>query len=138
MLPPRLAVDGGLTKVQGTSGGREMPVEGTDTELRSSRSVTDTDSSAGLKDQTQPDVKSLKAARPVRGRYRKLQTLKTLTAVRSCVPRWARRSRRLHSSGPVRCRNTGARCATALWETETETSRKQRHVLVLGSASAQT
>lgn len=59
MVPLRLAVDGGLTKVQGTRGGGEMPVEGTDKELRSSRSVTDTDSSPGLKDQTQPGVKSV-------------------------------------------------------------------------------
>lgn len=62
MVPPRLAVDGGLTKVQGSRGGGELPVEGTDTELRSSRSVTDTDSSPGLKEQTQPGVKSLNAA----------------------------------------------------------------------------
>lgn len=39
-----------LVGPQGTRGGGELPVEGTDTELRSSRSVTDTDSSPGLED----------------------------------------------------------------------------------------
>jgi len=47
-VPPRLVVEEGLTKPQGTRRGRELPVEGTETELRSSRSVTDTDSSPGL------------------------------------------------------------------------------------------
>lgn len=51
MVPPRLALDGGLTRPQGSRGGGELPVEGTDTELRSRRSVTDTESSAGLKNQ---------------------------------------------------------------------------------------
>lgn len=51
MVPPRLALDGGLTRPQGTRGGGGLPVEGTDTELRSSRSVTNTESSAGLKNQ---------------------------------------------------------------------------------------
>lgn len=46
--PPRLVAKGGLAGPQGTNGGGELPVEGTDTELRSSRSVTDTDSSPGL------------------------------------------------------------------------------------------
>lgn len=46
--PPRLVAEDGLAGPQGTSGGGELPVEGTDTELRSSRSVTDTDSSPGL------------------------------------------------------------------------------------------
>lgn len=45
--PPRLVAEGGLAEPQGTRGGGELPVEGTDTELRSSRSVTDTDSSPG-------------------------------------------------------------------------------------------
>lgn len=48
--PPMLVAEGGLAGPQGTRGGGELPVEGTDTELRSSRSVTDTDSSPGLKD----------------------------------------------------------------------------------------
>lgn len=47
--PPRLLDEGGLARLQGTRGGGELPVEGTDTELRSSRSVTDTDSSPGLR-----------------------------------------------------------------------------------------
>ncbi len=46
--PMRLVAEGGLAGLQGTRGGGELPVEGTDTELRSSRSVTDTDSSPGL------------------------------------------------------------------------------------------
>lgn len=46
--PPRLVAEGELAGAQGTKGGGELPVEGTDTELRSSRSVTDTDSSPGL------------------------------------------------------------------------------------------
>lgn len=46
--PPRLAAEGGLLKLHGTSGGGELPAEGTDTELRSNRSVTDPDSSPGL------------------------------------------------------------------------------------------
>ncbi len=46
--PMRLVAEGGLAGPQGTRGGGELPVEGTDTELRSSRSVTDTDSSPGL------------------------------------------------------------------------------------------
>lgn len=47
--PLRLADEGGLARPQGTKGGGELPVEGSnDTELRSSRSVTDTDSSPGL------------------------------------------------------------------------------------------
>lgn len=46
--PPRLAVKGRLGGLQGTMGGRELPVEDTDTVLKSKRSVTDTDSSAGL------------------------------------------------------------------------------------------
>lgn len=45
---PRLVAEDGLDWLQGTRGGGELPVEGTDTELRSSRSVTDTDSSPGL------------------------------------------------------------------------------------------
>ena len=46
--PPRFVAEEGLAGPQGTRGGGELPVEGTDTELRSSRSVTDTDSSPGL------------------------------------------------------------------------------------------
>lgn len=46
--PPRLVAEGGLDGPQGTRGGGELPVEGTDTELRSRRSVTDTESSPGL------------------------------------------------------------------------------------------
>lgn len=46
--PTRLVAEGALARPQGTRGGGELPVEGTDTELRSSRSVTDTDSSPGL------------------------------------------------------------------------------------------
>lgn len=46
--PPRLVAEGELAGPQGTRGGGELPVDGTDTELRSSRSVTDTDSSPGL------------------------------------------------------------------------------------------
>lgn len=46
--PPRVVAEDGLAGPQGTSGGGELPVEGTDAELRSSRSVTDTDSSPGL------------------------------------------------------------------------------------------
>lgn len=47
--PPRLVAEGGLAGLQDTiDGGGEVPVEGTDTELRSSRSVTETDSSPGL------------------------------------------------------------------------------------------
>lgn len=46
--PARLVAEGELAWLQGTRGGGELPVEGTDTELRSSRSVTDTDSSPGL------------------------------------------------------------------------------------------
>lgn len=47
--PPRLVAEGGLAWLQDTmGGGGEVPVEGTDTELRSSRSVTETDSSPGL------------------------------------------------------------------------------------------
>lgn len=46
--PLRLADEGGLARLQGTKGGGELPVEGNDPELRSSRSVTDTDSSPGL------------------------------------------------------------------------------------------
>lgn len=46
--PPRLAVKGRLGGLQGTRGGRELPVEDTDTALKSKRSVTDTDSSPGL------------------------------------------------------------------------------------------
>lgn len=46
--PTRLVDEGELVGPQGTSGGGELPVEGTDTELRSSRSVTDTESSPGL------------------------------------------------------------------------------------------
>lgn len=46
--PLRLAAEGGLLKLHGTSGGGELPAEGTDTELRSNRSVTDPDSSPGL------------------------------------------------------------------------------------------
>lgn len=49
--PLRLADEGGLARPQGTKGGGELPVEGSDTELRSSRSVTDTDSSPGLQGQ---------------------------------------------------------------------------------------
>ncbi len=49
--PPRLVAKGGLAGLQGTKGGGELPVEGSDTELRSSRSVTDTDSSPGLKNE---------------------------------------------------------------------------------------
>lgn len=45
--PLRLEADGGLARLQGTDGGGELPVDGADTELRSSRSVTDTDSSPG-------------------------------------------------------------------------------------------
>lgn len=47
--PPMLVAEGGLARLQGTKGGGELPVDGTDTELRSSRSVTDTDSSPGLR-----------------------------------------------------------------------------------------
>lgn len=47
--PARLAVKGRLGGLQDTRGGRELPVEDTDTALRSKRSVTDTDSSPGLK-----------------------------------------------------------------------------------------
>lgn len=46
--PLRFADEGGLARLQGTKGGGELPVEGSDTELRSNRSVTDTDSSPGL------------------------------------------------------------------------------------------
>lgn len=46
--PPRLAVKGRLGGLQGTRGGRELPVEDTDTVLKSKRSVTDNDSSPGL------------------------------------------------------------------------------------------
>lgn len=46
--PPRLAVKGRLGGLQGTRGGRELPVEDTDTALKSKRSVTDNDSSPGL------------------------------------------------------------------------------------------
>ena len=46
--PPRLVAEERLVGLQGTRGGGELPIEGTDTELRSSRSVTDTDSSPGL------------------------------------------------------------------------------------------
>lgn len=46
--PPRLAVKGRFVGLQGTRGGRELPVEDTDTVLNSKRSVTDTDSSPGL------------------------------------------------------------------------------------------
>lgn len=51
--PPRLVAEGELAGPQGTRDGGELPVEGTDTELRSSRSVTDTDSSAGLRNRGQ-------------------------------------------------------------------------------------
>lgn len=44
--PPRLAVKERLGGLQGTGG--ELPVEDTDTALKSKRSVTDTDSSPGL------------------------------------------------------------------------------------------
>lgn len=47
-MHPRFVAEEGLTGLQGTRGGRELPTEGTDTELRSSRSVTDTESSPGL------------------------------------------------------------------------------------------
>lgn len=46
--PLRLVAEGELAGAQGTKGGGELPVEGTDTELRSNRSVTDPDSSPGL------------------------------------------------------------------------------------------
>lgn len=49
--PTRLEEEGELAGPQGTRAGGELPVEGTDTELRSSRSVTDTDSSPGLRSQ---------------------------------------------------------------------------------------
>lgn len=51
--PPRLAAEGELAGPQGTREGGELPVEGADTELRSSRSVTDTDSSPGLRNRGQ-------------------------------------------------------------------------------------
>lgn len=47
--PPRLEAEEGVAGPQGTWGGGEVPVEDTDTELRSSRSVTDIDSSLGLR-----------------------------------------------------------------------------------------
>lgn len=46
--PPKFVEEEGLVGPQGTRGGGELPTEGTDTELRSSRSVTDTESSPGL------------------------------------------------------------------------------------------
>lgn len=46
--PLKLAVEGGLARLHGTKGGGELPVDGSDTEFSSSRSVTDTDSSPGL------------------------------------------------------------------------------------------
>lgn len=46
--PPRFVEEEGLVRPQGTRGGGELPMDGTDTELRSSRSVTDTESSPGL------------------------------------------------------------------------------------------
>lgn len=46
--PPRLAVKGRVGGLQGTRAGRELPVEDTETALKSKRSVTDTDSSPGL------------------------------------------------------------------------------------------
>lgn len=46
--PPRWAVKGRVGGLQGTRVGRELPVEDTETALKSKRSVTDTDSSPGL------------------------------------------------------------------------------------------
>lgn len=48
--PPRFVEEGELVGPQDTMGGGELPMEGTDTELRSSSSVTDTESSPGLGD----------------------------------------------------------------------------------------
>lgn len=49
--PTRLVAEAELARPQGTRDGGELHAEGTDTELRSSRSVTDTDSSPGLGDE---------------------------------------------------------------------------------------
>lgn len=49
--PRRFVEEEGLAGPQGTRGGGELPMDGTDTELRSSRSVTDTESSPGLGNQ---------------------------------------------------------------------------------------
>lgn len=46
--PLRSTVKGSVGGLQGTRAGRELPVEDTETALKSKRSVTDTDSSPGL------------------------------------------------------------------------------------------
>lgn len=57
-VPLRLLAEGGLARLHGAEGGGELPVEGTDAELKSSRSVTDTDSSPGLEDVTETDTQN--------------------------------------------------------------------------------
>lgn len=54
-VPLRLEAEGETEWVQGTRGGGELPEEGTEPQLRSRRSVTDTPSSPGLEDHRRND-----------------------------------------------------------------------------------